>query len=139
MRMNANAAHAQGLENMRNVFGSNAKTPRENRMEHRWGRRRPCRAIVWLSASGGITGAGRLRDVSMSGAFLETALSLPLFAQLAMAVLRDDGSKHPLEFTGVVVRRDEDGVGIEWCDPDSVSICRALDCGIDCARAATGT
>jgi hypothetical protein len=50
-------------------------------------------------------------------------------------VLRDDGATHQLEFTAVVVRRDKNGAGIEWCDPNSVSICRALNCGIDCVHA----
>jgi hypothetical protein len=111
-----------------------AQFPYPNFMEHRWGLRRPCRVRVRVSGRGGISAVGRLRDVSMSGAFLETAVPLPLFAQLAVTVLRDDGTTHPLEFTAVVIRRDESGAGIEWCDPDSVSICRALNCGIDCAH-----
>ena len=61
-------------------------------MEHRWGQRRRCRARVCVSAGAGVSGSARLRDVSISGAFLETALPLPLFAQIAIAVLRDDGS-----------------------------------------------
>jgi hypothetical protein len=71
----------------------------------------------------------------MSGAYLETAVSLPPFAQLAITVLRDDGTTHQLEFSAVVVRHDENGVGIEWCDPKSGSICTALHCDIDCAYA----
>lgn len=131
-----NAAHARGSETMRNVvILTDAKTPRENRMEHRWGPRRPCRARVRVSAGGGVSGLGRLGNLSMSGAFLETTLRLPLFAQLAIEVLRDDGSTHPLEFPAVVVRHDEKGVGIEWCDPNPGSICRALKCGVDCAFA----
>ena len=106
-----------------------------NFMEHRWGRRRPCRARVCLSTGGGIVGPGRLRDVSMSGAFLETAVTLPIFAQLAIVVLRDDGATHQLEFPAVVVRHAEDGVGIEWCDPQAGSICCALNCGMDCGYA----
>ena len=107
----------------------------ESHMEHRWGPRRPCRARVCVSAGSGLTGIGQLRDVSMSGAFLETALPLPIFAQLAVAVLRDDGSTHQLEFPAVVVRHGDDGVGIEWCDPNPGSICRVLNCGIECAHA----
>lgn len=108
----------------------------ENWMEHRWGRRRPCCARVRLSTGGGVSGLGRLGNVSMSGAFLETALPLPLFTQLAIALLRDDGATHELEFTAVVVRRDANGVGIEWSDPIAGSICRALNCDIDCGYAA---
>jgi hypothetical protein len=108
----------------------------ENWMEHRWGRRRQCRAHVCISAGGGVSGLGRLGNVSMSGAFLETAVPLPLYAQLAIAVLRDDGATHQLEFTAVVVRREANGVGVEWCDPIAGSICRALKCDIDCGFAA---
>ena len=110
-------------------------TPHGNWMEHRWGPRRPCRAQVSVSAGGGVSGLGQLKNVSMSGAFLETPVPLPLFAQLAIAVLRADGTTHPLEFTAVVVRHDGNGVGIEWCDPSPGSICSALDCGIDCGFA----
>ena len=133
-------AAAQSSATWQSIASRAADThvPVKTFMEHRWGRRRPCRARVSVSAGGGVTGLGQLRDVSMSGAFLETAVPLPLFAQLDIAVLRDDGATHQLEFTAVVVRRDENGAGIEWCDPDSVSICRALNCGIDCAHAGAG-
>ena len=60
-----------------------------------------------------------MRDVSLSGAFLETTLPLPLFSQIAIAVRRDDGSTHLMEFTATVVRSDLGGVGIEWCEPVS--------------------
>jgi len=104
-------------------------------MEHRWGPRRPCRARVCVSTGGGVSGVGQLKNLSMSGAFLETAVPLPLFAKLAIAVLRDDGATHQLEFTAVVVRHDENGVGIEWCELYPGSICGALNCGIDCGYA----
>lgn len=106
--------------------------PDENRMEHRWGVRRACKARVTVSAGGGLSGTGRLRDISMSGAFLETALPLPIFAQLSVAVLRGDGSNHLLDFPAVVVRHAPDGVGLEWCDPNPGRICRALGCAREC-------
>ena len=43
-------------------------------MEHRWGQRKRCRARVYLSAGAGISGTGHVRDVSSSGAFIETTL-----------------------------------------------------------------
>jgi hypothetical protein len=130
-------ATAQGSESWYAIArrAANTQVHRPNYMEHRWGPRRPCRARVCLSSGGGIVGPGRLRDVSMSGAFIETAVRLPLFAQLSIAVLRDDGATHQLEFPAVVVRHEENGVGIEWCDPNPGSICRALNCGIDCGYA----
>ena len=102
-------------------------------MEHRWGLRRACRARVSVSAGNGLSGVGRLRNISMSGAFLETALPLHTHARLAVTVLRDDGSSHAVEFPAVVVRHEPDGVGLEWCDPDPGRICRKLGCGVECA------
>jgi len=106
-------------------------------MEHRWGHRKPCRARVCVSAGAGVAGTARIRDVSISGAFLETSLPLPLFSQIAVAVLRGDGSAHPIEFTAAVVRTAADGVGIEWCEPVAGSICRLLGCELRCASAET--
>jgi hypothetical protein len=106
-------------------------------MEHRWGVRRPCRARVCVSAGSAIAGLGRLANVSMSGAFLETALPLPLFSQIAVAVLRADGSKHAVELTATVVRATRDGVGIEWCETPEGSICQLMGCAMDC-RASVG-
>jgi hypothetical protein len=105
----------------------------EHRMEHRWGIRRACRARVRVSAAGGLSGVGSLRNISISGAFLETALPLPQFAELALEVLHGDGTKHQVEFPAVVVRHASDGVGIEWCDPSPGRICRKLGCGVECA------
>ena len=102
------------------------------RMEHRWGQRRLCRASVNVSAGAGVIGTARVRDVSISGAFLETALPLPLFSQIAIAVLPDDAT-HTLEFMASVVRTEPEGVGIEWCEPVAGSICRLLGCAINCA------
>lgn len=101
-------------------------------MEHRWGVRRPCRARVCLSCGGGVTGTGTLRDVSISGAFLETALSLPLFCQVAIVAHHDDDPEHVAEVNAAVVRREGDGVGIEWCEAVTGSICARLGCTLRC-------
>jgi hypothetical protein len=123
---------------MRNTRGwrnaaltANEPIPAERWMEHRWGWRRPCRARVCVAAGGGVAGVGGLRDVSMSGAFIETALALPLFAQIAVAVLRHDGTRCG-EYTATVVRRSVNGVGIEWTDPVAGSVCNALGCAGGC-------
>jgi len=105
-----------------------------HRMEHRWGRRRACRARVFVSGGNGVAGVGGLRNVSMSGAYLETDMSLPLFARIAVSVLLDDGSKCD-EFTATVVRREAHGAGIEWTEPVAGSICGALGCAAHCSFA----
>jgi len=112
--------------------GAASATPSAPIMEHRWGHRRSCRARVCVSAGAGVVGTARVRDVSASGAFLEIALPLPLFSQIAVAVLQDDGARDPLEFTAAVVRNDPDGAGIEWCEPVNGSICRLLACTLQC-------
>jgi hypothetical protein len=107
-------------------------------MEHRWGQRVPCKLRVRLSASAGLGGAGRLRDVSMSGAFVETRIALPLFARLADAVLPENPSAaRETEITAIVVRAERDGVGIEWCDTPAGSICALLGCTTRCTVAET--
>jgi hypothetical protein len=101
-------------------------------MEHRYGIRRPCKLRVSVSTGGGLSGMGRLRNISMSGAFLETPLRLALYAQLRVAALHGDGSSHVLEFPAVVVRHDAGGVGLEWGDATPEKICQKLGCTTEC-------
>ena len=104
-------------------------------MEHRWGRRIACRAAVQISAPAGALGGGRMRDVSSSGAFVETTLALPLFATIAVTMLRDDGHRGT-RLDACVVRRATDGIGIEWVETPAGAICPVLGCAEGCAHAA---
>ena len=108
--------------------------PMESRMEHRWGQRRPCQARVCVSAGGGIAGSARLRNVSLSGAFLETTVILPLFSQVAVALLDLSGSRYTSQFKATVVRRERDGVGIEWTETAGMPVCRMLGCTEACVN-----
>jgi hypothetical protein len=117
------------------VRAAQSAAPASQLMEHRWGQRRRCRARVCVSGGAGVGGTARVRDLSISGAFLETALPLQLYSQIALAVLRDDGSKHLFEFTAAVVRTTPDGVGIEWCEPVAGSVCQLLGCALECGAA----
>jgi hypothetical protein len=103
-------------------------------MEHRWGQRMTCRARVRLSAGAGITGSGRVRDISSSGAFIETALELPVYARVVLIVTGNESATRDVEITASVVRVDHDGVGIEWCDSPSGAICGAVGCVTRCRR-----
>ena len=102
-------------------------------MEHRWGQRMPCRARVRLSAGAGINVAGRVRNVSTSGAFIETALELPVYARVVLSVLGNESATHAVEITASVVRMNRDGIGVEWCDTPAGSICAAIGCTRRCA------
>ena len=104
------------------------QTPGAQRMEHRWGRRIACGASVQLSIADGIGGAGRLRNVSTSGAFIETALELHPLTRIAIR-LRD------VEILAAVARIARDGVGVEWCETPARAICPILGCTQPCAAA----
>jgi len=109
---------------------------REAFMEHRWGHRIACGARVRLSAGADVDGTGRLRNVSMSGAFIETAVGLPLFARVAITVLHADReSPREVELLANVARVDDDGVGVEWCETAPREICPLLGCATPCAAA----
>jgi hypothetical protein len=110
---------------------SPAELQNEPGMEHRWGRRRVCRAVVRLSGGSGVTGAGRLRNVSMSGAYIETSTRLPLFAPIELAMTREDGADAPV-LLACVVRRDADGIGVEWAEVLPGPVCPILGCDLPC-------
>lgn len=99
-------------------------------MEHRFGQRLRCGSPVRLSAGDGVGGAGRLRDVSLSGAFLETALDPPLFAPIDIAATHPAAQDVCLR--ALVVRKDRHGVGVEWCETPGRSICQIFGCTRQC-------
>jgi hypothetical protein len=103
-------------------------------MEHRWGQRVPCGAAVRVLTGSGVFGTGKLRNVSSSGAYIETSMDLHLLARLSVAVVRDDPQRE-IEILASILRVDRDGVGIEWFDPTGDSICRAFGCTSSCAAA----
>ena len=99
-------------------------------MEHRFGQRLRCGTAVQLSAGAGLAGPGRLVNVSLSGAYLETPLDLPLFATVEISKAVDrDGAVNRL---ASVVRKDRGGVGVEWCETPTRSICEIFGCTKHC-------
>ena len=115
-------------------FGSAQARPRWHEMEHRWGQRIPCGSPVRISVGAGICGGGKLRNVSTSGAFIETALELPLFSRLTVAVIRNDPTRE-IDTLASVVRFERDGVAVEWCETPGGSICHEFGCTTRCAAA----
>src|SRR5262245_17314903 len=95
--------------------------------ENRWGSRIACHARVEVSATGpGLRGTGRMRDVSGSGAFIETPLAVPLYSQILVALLNERGVPGQNCAHATVVRTEFDGVGIEWREILNSPICPAL-------------
>ena len=104
-------------------------------MEHRWGQRAACRVFVRLSAGASMGVAGRLRDVSTSGAFIETGCKPPLFSRIELKVHPIDPAGREITVTASVVRTARDGVGVEWFDMPDGSVCTMLGCTTRCAAA----
>jgi hypothetical protein len=102
------------------------------RMEHRFGRRYPCGSSVRISAGAASEAHGWLLNVSMSGAYIRTALDPPPFSLVSVTRIRDDDAS--IELLASVVRRDANGVGIEWCETPASSICHLLGCPRPCHR-----
>ncbi|MEO8063540.1 MAG: PilZ domain-containing protein [Pseudomonadota bacterium] len=108
---------------------------RADAMEHRWGQRITCRATVVIRAPDGSCGAGRLRDVSSSGAFVETHFAISVLASIGVTILREGDATAQREIRASVVRRDSDGIAVEWCETAAGSICTRLGCESQCAAA----
>jgi hypothetical protein len=89
-------------------------------MEHRWGSRKAIDVPVRFIALPATIGSGRLVNVSMTGAFLETRAELRPMALLYVEMIhlpKEAGRRNRLSAS--VVRRTAAGVGIEWCEAAS--------------------
>jgi hypothetical protein len=104
-------------------------------IEHRWGGRIACCAHVQVSAENELSGDGRMHDVSLSGAFIETKLPLPLYSQAAIGIVNEDGSVREPAIRVTVVRTESNGVGVEWRETVEGPICPALGCTTLCLAA----
>src|SRR5579871_2029839 len=88
-------------------------------MEHRWGERLKVSLPVRIWTAYGSVGAGQVLDLSVSGAFVETALQVPLLTPLNVVfrLRRQNGRlQESAAYVAHVVRKGTAGVGIEWFD-----------------------
>jgi hypothetical protein len=91
------------------------------RMEHRWGRRQPTDiAVCVIGKLLGATATGRVLNISLTGAYLETTAALRVHA---LVYLETSGAASAAgssrRHAASVVRRDATGVGLEWCESPS--------------------
>jgi hypothetical protein len=86
-------------------------------MEHRWGYRREINRFVRLRMRNGLKGFGRIRDVSISGAWIATGLPAKLmsYVQVGLTAMRH-GRKTVARVEGLIVRLADHGFGVEWCE-----------------------
>jgi len=85
-------------------------------MEHRWGSRCPLDLAVRFSAPT-IGGWGRVRNLSLSGAYIETAARFPLAQHLLIEMeWKCDGRIEWRSLGAWVVRSDHRGLAVEWTE-----------------------
>lgn len=87
-------------------------------MEHRLGSRHATDVDVYLRTWGSTVSArGRLRDLSVSGAFISTLLPCrPLLHVTVQIALQGRPRRIAPSFEGQIVRLDQGGIGIEWAE-----------------------
>jgi hypothetical protein len=98
-------------------------------MEHRWGDRRRVTLPVRIRRLGHKSAVGWLTDISLSGAYVRTTAALSLVSRIHVEVdARGAGNTGPrqLRLQGRVVRHGAAGVGIEWVEFASETLCEIL-------------
>lgn len=90
-------------------------------MEHRWGNRIIVDLPVSISGAS-VAGRGVLRNLSSTGGYVETALPLAALTMVRVQIPRGNHGLAPVDTWGLVVRQDQGGVGIEWCDAVAIGV-----------------
>jgi hypothetical protein len=100
-------------------------------MEHRYGVRYPSAIDVLVrSDAGRLAARGRLLDVSISGAFVYTSLSVAPLLSITLEVISMVNSVRrwkPIE--AQVIRRTDSGLGIEWKELTPAALSQLVDGG----------
>jgi hypothetical protein len=83
---------------------------------HRWGQRIAVEIPVQLAACALPAIHGQLKNLSLSGALIETDQELPLHAYIAVSVKLPEMRDSAATVMARVTRQLKDAVGIEWCE-----------------------
>src|SRR5579862_6038153 len=84
-------------------------------MEHRWGERVEVDIPVQVSMPPSIVGSGRIRNISISGAWISGRFELPPLARaLVVFDFAIAGQREQLPIACYVARVRADGIGVEW-------------------------
>jgi len=108
-------------------------------MEHRFGHRVRTQLRVGIGVSSQSHSTGRLCNVSVSGAFVQTDLRLPSIGRVS--VYFDEQHSHgSLKFAldAQLVRSTPEGLGLEWVDSEP-AILLALLSALERSAAPAGT
>jgi hypothetical protein len=88
----------------------------------RFGQRVPLDVHVKLRAGSRVEAAGVIRNASVSGAFVATALELPLYSELVVTLRLHGEAPATHALAARVVRIDANGFGVEWRDTNGADV-----------------
>ena len=86
-------------------------------MEHRWGRRISVDLPVRVILSTGSVIWGRVRNLSITGAFVESAHLLPAGTRVSVEPMTGAGHWPARALPASVIWSRSSGAGLEWCEP----------------------
>jgi hypothetical protein len=102
---------------------SSTTQPQPNTNTIRFGQRSSLEVPVQLAVDGRMLGNGTIRNASISGALVESAVDLPLHTNLVVTLKVPAGEAYGIrELSACVVRIDPAGFGIEWRDMGCVDV-----------------
>lgn len=85
--------------------------------EIRWGERLAVDLPVRIHAHDGAPTMGRLRNLSISGALIETDVTLPVRSAVTIAVAAPDArGEQSMTLEAAIVRSEPGAIGVEWRD-----------------------
>ena len=90
--------------------------------EQRWGTRYELNVPARITTAEGVYSDGRVRNASLSGAFVETAARVPLLSRVALRPLTPGSSL----LDARVVRVEADGLALEWIEPPLYAVSALL-------------
>ncbi|HVW69395.1 MAG TPA: hypothetical protein VHB68_10500 [Steroidobacteraceae bacterium] len=100
-------------------------------MEHRCGTRTALNVTVRLRLESGAVFLGHLTSTSLSGAFVETSVLLPIRGVVQVEFASVHGWESPPKpISAFVVRDDDNGVGLEWTEFAPLQLVGLLDWAI---------
>jgi len=106
-------------------------------LEHRWGERFAANLHILITTDVISSAAATLRNVSLSGALIQTGVDLRLRSLVSIRFELPIESRRSTLIQAHVVRKGRDGVGVEFCDfaPRAVKdLLRSLSALVDRGR-----
>lgn len=97
-------------------------------MEHRWGRRAALDVEVTINDRPLALLRGRIRNISISGAFVQTKISLPINTRVELVFTpHKDDPNRVYRLDAIVLRRTPEGLGMMFSQFNPKSLADLID------------